>query len=184
MVPLKLFKNQSVLGAALSGFCVHIIFGVILTYLPILYQSRGSSPLQSGIDILPFMISSVVSVTLAGFLVKRIGYYKFWLVGGPWVCAVGAGFLTNGAFLGPSYLIGWQIITGAGFGVTFQNTSTFFILFVITWYLCLCSDGRPSRVCPEELSHPTSDLYGRVLSTDRTNDRRCVGYPFCYFYPL
>ena len=136
MVPLKLFANRSVTGAAISGFMVHIIFGVLLTYLPLLYQSRGSSALQSGIDILPFMVSSVICVTIAGLLVKRIGYYKFWLVSGPWLSAVGAGFLTNANFFKSSYLIGWQIIIGAGFGVTFQNTSTYwgfcFLGFVLT----------------------------------------------------
>lgn len=122
MVPLRLLKNRSVVGAATSGATVHVIFGVILTYLPVLYQTRGASALQSGIDILPFMISSVICVTFAGYLVKRIGYYKFWLVLGPWVCAIGSGFLTNGDLLKPNYLIGWQIIIGCGFGMTFQNT--------------------------------------------------------------
>lgn len=92
-------------------------------YLPLLYQSRGASALRSGIDILPFMISSVVTLVAAGALVKRIGYYKPWMVGGPWLAAIGAGCMTNRTLLTTGDLIGWQILLGVGFGVAFQNTS-------------------------------------------------------------
>jgi MFS family permease len=123
MVPLSLLRNRSVSGAAISGFFVHILFGVATTYLPLLYQSRGASALQSGIDILPFMVTSVGLVIIAGLCVKRIGYYKVWIVAGPWIAAVGAGLLTNETFLAKNYLIVCQVIVGAGFGMAFQNTS-------------------------------------------------------------
>lgn len=122
VVPLRMLKNRSVSGAAASGFFLNIIFGVMANYLPLLYQSRGASALRSGIDILPFMISSVVTLVAAGALVKRIGYYKPWMVGGPWLAAIGAGCMTNRTLLTTGDLIGWQILLGVGFGVAFQNT--------------------------------------------------------------
>jgi hypothetical protein len=126
MVPISLLRNRTVSGASISGFSVHILFGVAAAYLPLLYQSRGSSALQSGIDILPFMVSSVGFVIIAGVAVKRIGYYKAWIVAGPWIAAVGSGLLTDSRLLSREYLIGWQIIVGAGFGMAFQNTGESF----------------------------------------------------------
>ena len=155
MVPLTLLQNPSVSGAALSGFFVHILFGVASAYLPLFYQSRGASALQSGIDILPFMASSVGFVVLAGLAVKRIGYYKVWIVLGPWIAAVGAGLLTDGDLLRPELLIGWQIIIGSGFGMAFQNTGAWrhwpknFPIVHLTKFICVsvCSHGGSGGVC-------------------------------------
>ena len=76
MVPLHLLTNRTVWGSALAGFFQNILFGVILTYLPLLYQIYGYSPLKSGVAILPFMISSVVALTIAGAYVRRFGSHS------------------------------------------------------------------------------------------------------------
>ncbi|PVF94218.1 hypothetical protein CPB86DRAFT_766168 [Serendipita vermifera] len=122
MVPLSMLQNRSVQGASLTGFFLNSVWGALITYLPLLYQSRGHTALRSGIDILPFMVSSVVALVIAGVLVKRIGYYKPWMVLGPWVATIGVGCLTNSRLLKYEMIIGWQIIVGTGFGVAFQNT--------------------------------------------------------------
>jgi hypothetical protein len=118
-----MLKNRSVTGAASSGFFLNMVFGVAVNYLPLLYQARGASALDSGVDILAFMISSVVVLVAAGLLVKKIGYYKPWMVGGPWIASIGAGCLTNRSLFTSGELIGWQILLGVGYGGAFQNTS-------------------------------------------------------------
>lgn len=122
MVPLHLLTNRTVWGSALAGFFQNVLFGVTLTYLPLLYQVYGYSPLKSGVAILPFMISSVVALSIAGILVKRIGYYKIFVVLGPWLAATGAGPLIKQRLLDTRWLLGWQILMGTGFGMAFQNT--------------------------------------------------------------
>jgi cyanate permease len=118
-----MLKNRSVAGAALSGFFLNLVFGVAVNYLPLLYQARGASALDSGVDILAFMMSSVVILIAAAILVKKLGYYKPWMVAGPWIASIGAGCLTNGSLLTSGELIGWQILLGVGYGGAFQNTS-------------------------------------------------------------
>lgn len=125
VVPLRMLKNRSVSGAASSGFFLNVVYGVSATYLPLLYQARGASALRSGINILPLMISSVVVLLVSGVCVKKLGYYKPWLVGGPLLASIGAGCLTNPDLLTDPKLIGWQILIGLGFGVAFQNTSAY-----------------------------------------------------------
>jgi uncharacterized membrane protein YcfT len=158
MVPLSMFQNRTVQGASLTGFFLNSTWGALITYFPLLYQSRGATALRSGIDILPFMVSSVVALVIAGVLVKRIGYYKPWMVFGPWVAVIGAGCMTNPKLLKYDMIIGWQIIVGTGFGVAFQNTSKFSqerCRFVLTWFLVMAIQAEyalQSHLIPQAAS--------------------------------
>jgi hypothetical protein len=115
-------------------------WGEIIIHLPLLYQSRGALALCSGIDILPFMISSVIPLLIAGILVEWIRYYRPWMVFGPWVVVIGVCCMTNPRLLKYEMIIGRQVIVGTGFGVAFQNTSTserlgtYLVTFLI-WFL-------------------------------------------------
>jgi hypothetical protein len=65
-------------------------------YLPIWFQTiDGNSAVESGIHLLPMVLSLVVASILAGLLTTRIGYYMPFLIFGICVRAVGAGLLTT-----------------------------------------------------------------------------------------
>lgn len=68
------------------------------------------------------MLSTVITVIVAGRLVGQFGYYWPFLVAGPVFQAVGGALLyTVGADTSDSKLIGFQILTGVGIGCTLQN---------------------------------------------------------------
>lgn len=103
-----------------------ILFGgsayILMYYLPIFFQSiRGSSAIQSGIELLPMLLGLVVSSFAVGALVTWLGYYTPFLIGSTALFAVGAGLITTyDADIPTSTWIGFQILAGAGLGAGFQ----------------------------------------------------------------
>jgi MFS family permease len=87
-------------------------------YLPIWFQAvDGISAIDSGIHLLPMLLSVVVASILTGLLVSRIGYYTPFMIFGVCLTAIGAGLLTTleiGTSAGT--WIGFQILYGFGFG--------------------------------------------------------------------
>ena len=91
-------------------------------YLPVWFQAiDGSSAVQSGIHLLPMIISMVVSTISTGFIVSKTGYYTPSLIFGICLNAIGAGLLTTLQVGSPaSRWIGYQILYGFGLGCANQ----------------------------------------------------------------
>jgi MFS family permease len=91
-------------------------------FLPIWFQAiDGNSAVESGIHLLPMVLSLVVASILTGLLTTRIGFYMPFLILGICVTAVGAGLLTTlsiNTLVGQ--WIGYHILYGYGLGSSFQ----------------------------------------------------------------
>lgn len=75
-MPMSLFRRRTEIGCAAAAFFVMFNLTIVIYYLPYYYQaSRGRSPMQSGIDILPFMSSIVLTATAAGAVINLTGRY-------------------------------------------------------------------------------------------------------------
>jgi len=123
ILPLRLFNNRTLSGTALASFFLLLSVLVGTYYLPLWYQSKGHSATRSGIDILPYMLSSVVAAGSASGTISYTGRYWHFLLLSPLVGAVGAGLLyTAGADTSNAKIIGFQILFGAGLGAAIQNT--------------------------------------------------------------
>ncbi|PVG01377.1 ABC transporter [Serendipita vermifera] len=121
MMPLFLFRRRTQVGAGIATFMMMIAFLSASYYLPFFYQAKGRSAQDSGIDIIPFMLSAVLASFGSGAIVNGTGHYWSWLLGGPLVGAVGAGLLyTIDEFTPNPKLIGYQIVFGFGLGLAFQ----------------------------------------------------------------
>ncbi|KAJ7176948.1 ABC transporter [Mycena filopes] len=123
MAPSGIFKSRSIYSLLLYSFLGRFSLLIFSYYIPIFYQaSRGHSATKSGLDLLPFMISVVVSVIAAGQIVGRTGYYYPFLVIAPVFLALGSGLLYTLTTSTPSAKItGFQILAGAGVGMGMQN---------------------------------------------------------------
>ena len=77
-VPFSVIKQRTVWASALYAF---FLFGGFLSfnyYLPIWFQAiKGDSAVQSGIHILPSILSVVVLSIISGGLVTLVGYYTW-----------------------------------------------------------------------------------------------------------
>ena len=123
MMPLRMFKRRTQIGASAEAFFLMFIFIGATYYLPFFYQSKGRTPTQSGIDIIPFMLSAVFSIAGSGAIINKTGRYWPFLFFGPLIAAPAGGLLyTIDVNTSSAKLIGFQILLGVGTGVAFQNT--------------------------------------------------------------
>jgi len=121
MLPLFLFRRRTQIGSGVAMFFMMISFLAATYYLPFFYQAKGKTAAQSGIQIIPFMLSAVIGSFSSGGLVNVTGHYLTMILVGPLVAAVGGGLLfTIDEYTPNARLIGYQIIFGAGLGVAFQ----------------------------------------------------------------
>ncbi|KAJ7670777.1 transporter [Mycena polygramma] len=118
ILPLNLLVSWSVIGICLET--------------PFLYQVRGHSATQSGIDILPFMVqtsaTSFLTVNLkatisSGGVITITGRPWPFLVLCPPLAATACGLLYGTSAQTPSaHIFGFQILLGFGLGGAIQNT--------------------------------------------------------------
>jgi len=87
-------------------------------------SGRGISAEQSGINILPYMMSVVVGSGVGGWLNGLTGTYTPWMIIGPVLYGIAGGFLfTVNETTADAKLIGFQIMLGFGEGVSFNQPS-------------------------------------------------------------
>ena len=91
-------------------------------YLPFYFQAaKGTTAEGSGIRFLPYLLSVFVMAIAAGTFVTRFRHYAPLMSVGAAITAIGSGLLhTLDPGSGTAQWIGYQIITGTGFGMGFQ----------------------------------------------------------------
>ncbi|KAF4182882.1 hypothetical protein CNMCM7927_009424 [Aspergillus lentulus] len=87
-------------------------------YLPLWFQAiKGASPTDSGLMMLPTMISQILASMASGALVRKLHYVPPWAIIGSVMTAVGSGLMTTfTADTSKGKWIGYQIIAGFGRG--------------------------------------------------------------------
>ncbi|KAF4993564.1 hypothetical protein FGRMN_6423 [Fusarium graminum] len=138
-IPPRILKQRTVLVACLLALASGSILVIFPFYLPVWFQVvKGKSPQDSGIALLPLLLSNVVFVIAGGVLVSKVGYYTPFAIGGSALLVVGAALITTWtANVGMGKWIGYQaslthrhsalllmllqIITGAGIGFVLQQ---------------------------------------------------------------
>lgn len=77
MIPFSMVTNRVVWSSCLV---IWFLFGAMMVYsyyLPIWFQAvKGASSLQSGVDLLPLILSQVVASIVSGGLGKRPSLYR------------------------------------------------------------------------------------------------------------
>ncbi|KAJ7737380.1 ABC transporter [Mycena metata] len=123
MVPTSIFKSRSIYAILVFSFLTRFSMLIFSYYIPIFYQAvRGHTATKSGIDLLPFMLGTVLTIISAGQIVGRWGYYWPFLVGSPIFLAIGSGLLyTLNETTSSAKLVGFQILSGVGIGLGMQN---------------------------------------------------------------
>ncbi|DAA77841.1 TPA_exp: Uncharacterized protein A8136_5544 [Trichophyton benhamiae CBS 112371] len=121
-LPARIFSQRSVLSAFWQTLCISSGNYIFVYFLPVWFQSiQGTSAVNSGIRLLPMMLSMVVGSVGGGAINSRIGYYTPLAIIGPCIMSVGAGLLTTlKVASGKEEWIGYQVIYGLGLGLCFQ----------------------------------------------------------------
>ena len=124
-VPPRIFKQRSVAAGFFFCLCSGAAMMIMIYYLPLWFQAvRGVDAIQSGIDTIPFLLSSTVGVISGGITVSKLGYYVPHMIIGPVFMSVGAGLTTTfSPQMGEPKWIGYQILFGFGNGICMQQAS-------------------------------------------------------------
>lgn len=123
MVPPRLVKQRSIGASMWYSFFNGAGMMVAMYYLPIWFQAiKGASALNSGIMLLPMILSTVVGSLWSGFMVAKLGYYAPFFIISSVITTIGAGlFTTFTPATGHAKWIGYQVLYGIGLGFGVQQ---------------------------------------------------------------
>ncbi|KAF4979889.1 hypothetical protein FZEAL_4000 [Fusarium zealandicum] len=122
MIPLPIIRKREVWTACLTQMFLFATVIVASFYMPIYFQSiTEASPFDSGVNMLPSILSQLASAACSGVLAQKVGYYiPFAALSGA-ISAIGNGLLST---LGPhtptAKWAGYQILVGFGRGIGMQ----------------------------------------------------------------
>lgn len=121
-LPPRIVRKRSVWAAGGFGFMFGGGFFIMAYFIPLYFQAiRGSTAVHSGLQLLPLMISVVLSSIVAGGAITKIGYYTPFLIGGAVLMTIGAGLVTTWKINSSTGIwFGFQVIMGLGAGGSFQ----------------------------------------------------------------
>lgn len=110
-VPPRVICQRSVFSACMIGFFSGSVLVLYTFYLPLWFQVvQGRSPQNSGLALIPLLLSNVAAIMTSGFLVSRVGYYTpFALFGGTTLLASSALITTWTADISQAKWIGYQV---------------------------------------------------------------------------
>ncbi|CAI7623242.1 unnamed protein product [Penicillium glandicola] len=121
-LPMRIFSQRSMISGFWQTLCIGSGNYVFVYFLPIWFQCiKGSSAVESGIHLLPMMLSMVVGSIGGGIANSKLGYYTPLAIIGSCIMSVGAGLLTTFQVdTGEGKWIGYQVVYGIGLGLCFQ----------------------------------------------------------------
>ena len=91
--------------------------------MPIYFQAiKGSSPSESGLQLLPLMLSVILVGLICGGIVTWWGYYTPFIIIGAAIFTVGVGLMSLFSVDQSSWrAYGFTIVAGTGCGLSIQN---------------------------------------------------------------
>ncbi|KAF2705149.1 MFS general substrate transporter [Pleomassaria siparia CBS 279.74] len=117
-IPLRIFRSRTV--SASCGFMMLVQVAIVLQsyYWPIYFQSvRNTNARDSGINLLPLIVSNSLGTLCAGSMASRFGHYIPFMWIGPLFLATGGGLYQLIRVDSPrGHWIGFQILSGLGYG--------------------------------------------------------------------
>ena len=122
MLPLGLFRNRVFATTCSVGFVVGVALFGSITYLPLYLQVvKGSSPTESGLQMLPLMGGVLIASIGSGQIISRTGRYRVLPILGTGVMAVGM-FLLSRLEPNTSILTAdvYMFVLGFGLGCVMQ----------------------------------------------------------------
>jgi EmrB/QacA subfamily drug resistance transporter len=123
LIPLKLFKSSTFSVATILGVLVGFgMFGAISTVPLYLQLVKGSTPTESGFQLLPMILGLMISSIVSGQLISRTGRYKIFPI-------IGTGFMVFGFLIfttitaDSNYLVlaSAMLLVGLGLGQLMQT---------------------------------------------------------------
>lgn len=143
LIPMKLFKQRTNIAAFAVAFfhgfvsfpyksrreletlLISWILQVFIAgeyYMPLYFQAvMEASPLQSGLLLLPFIVTGAIAGVICGFIIHRTGQFREIMWVGTFFLTLGFGlFVSFDAYTTTAKAVGFLIIGGFGSGILFE----------------------------------------------------------------
>ena len=123
ILPTRMFSDRTVSAVFAMGFALMFAFVAASTFLPLFLQiATGASATKSGLLMSPQSVGVSLAAAVSGVLVSRSGRYKWTMLLGPTLAAIGLLLLSR---IGPDStafeLAPSLFLSGVGIGLTFPN---------------------------------------------------------------
>ncbi|CZR54630.1 related to transporter (major facilitator superfamily) [Phialocephala subalpina] len=121
-VPPRIIKQRSIASGAWLQFCGAGSTYILAYYLPLWFQAvKGVSAVQSGVRILPTVVTMIIGAFAGGLITKKSGHYVPAVIISAVVAPIGLGLITMfHPNTGHKKWIGYQVIYGMGQGTSMQ----------------------------------------------------------------
>ncbi|KAK6501009.1 hypothetical protein TWF506_003765 [Arthrobotrys conoides] len=122
-MPPRIVTQRSVAFGMWFAFCAGGGMMLFIYYLPIWFQAiQGVNATDSGVRLIPTVLSLVVGTMISGVVVRATGYYTPFMIAASVIMSVGSGLLTTiTPSAGAGKWIGFQILYGLGLGFGMQQ---------------------------------------------------------------
>ncbi|GAA2966243.1 hypothetical protein GCM10010459_23430 [Microbacterium schleiferi] len=123
IIPLKLFSSPTFSMATVIGVFVGFgMFGAMLTIPLYLQLVLGSTPTESGLQLLPMILGLMISSIASGQIIARTGRYRIFPITGTAFMALGYFVLTFMRYDSSYWMIaGAMLLLGLGLGQLMQT---------------------------------------------------------------
>ncbi|MDX3076569.1 MDR family MFS transporter [Streptomyces sp. MI02-7b] len=124
VLPLHIFRSRNFALISVIGFLVGFVMFGAMTFLPLFQQTvQHASATNSGLLLLPMLLSMMVVSLIAGRVTTQTGKYKIFPIIGGALIAVGL-YLLSTMDTGTSRFVSgvWMAVLGAGMGFLMQIT--------------------------------------------------------------
>jgi EmrB/QacA subfamily drug resistance transporter len=121
IISFNMFKNRLFAGSTLVGLFSGAAFVVAVVFIPLYIQGVfGGTATNSGLLLLPMMVSSVVTATIGAILMNKLSYRNIMLAASI-LLILGVALLTTLSLTTPRFIVTiYMIITGLGIGASFS----------------------------------------------------------------
>ncbi|KAI0181194.1 putative multidrug resistance protein fnx1 [Hypoxylon sp. FL1284] len=120
--PWRFFQSREIMGLLVNSFMTGSVSITCIIQLPIRYQTTvGSTPLEAGVRLLPFVLCGPLGATLTAALSKNRRIPPLYVgVAGVLFQIIGLAFIAEGPADNPDWtpLYGLEVLTGLGMGIS------------------------------------------------------------------
>jgi len=122
IMPLRLFRDPVFDVVSATLFLTLLAFFAVVIFMPIHFQAvTGASATESGLLLLPMLLSGLASTAVSGRIISRTGRYKVFPVTGLALMTAGLLLLSQiGAGTGRATASLLLVVFGVGFGMVTQ----------------------------------------------------------------
>ncbi|KAI4618532.1 hypothetical protein J4E80_005133 [Alternaria sp. BMP 0032] len=122
LIPMTVFRRGTNVAAFLVVFFHGFVFIAGEYYMPLYFQAvLEASPLQSGLLLLPFIVTGAIAGVLCGLIMHKTGHFREIIWVGTLLLTIGFGlFISFDAYTSTGKAVGFVILGGLGSGILFE----------------------------------------------------------------